>query len=302
MAFTSKKPKKSKNAASDRAAAKQAKQKKIAIVLGVVFVAVLAFEVPNTMKMMNQKPATPEITSSAPAAPVVDTSGGSSAAAAPAPSTFTPSSTLGSAGTSYTPSSASGLIAAVPVSADAGQLTTFTEFASKDPFSQTVQKNVVAGAPGSTSPSTPAKGLTTTTPTTTSPKAPPAPAPTSAVISVNGELMTVSVNTVFPTTGTVFNEAGSLFQLDSLTAKSAKVSIAGGSYASGSPTLTLTVGKPVTLQNTADGTRYTLVLEPQGTPIPVTTGGTTSASPSTPTATTPTTTTQAPPLQNSLGG
>ena len=29
--------------------------------------------------------------------------------------------------------------------------------------------------------------------------------------------------------------------------------------------MTLTVNKPVTLQNTADGTRYTLVLMPQGT-------------------------------------
>src|SRR5205823_6305970 len=42
-------------------------------------------------------------------------------------------------------------------------------------------------------------------------------------------------------------------------------SLFGGSYASGAPTLTLTVDKPVTLVNTADGTRYTLTLMPQGT-------------------------------------
>jgi hypothetical protein len=51
----------------------------------------------------------------------------------------------------------------------------------------------------------------------------------------------------------------------SLTATTATVAVAGGSYASGSQTLTLHVNKPVTLVNTADGTRYTLVLYPQGT-------------------------------------
>jgi hypothetical protein len=119
--------------------------------------------------------------------------------------------------------------------------------------------------------------------------------------------MTVSVGTQFPTTGTVYAQVGSsLFQLDSLTAKTATVSIAGGSYADGAPSLKLVVGKPVTLQNTADGTRYTLVLEPQGTQIPTTAGGTTvtpsSSSTTAPSSTTgQTTTTQAAPLQSSLG-
>ena len=56
-----------------------------------------------------------------------------------------------------------------------------------------------------------------------------------------------------------------MFQLVSLSASTARVSVVGGSYASGSPTLTLKVNKPVTLVNTADGTRYTLTLQPQGT-------------------------------------
>jgi hypothetical protein len=46
--------------------------------------------------------------------------------------------------------------------------------------------------------------------------------------------------------------------------------------------LTLKVGKPVTLVNTADGTRYTLVLQPQGTVAP-----TPSPSTTTPASTTP---------------
>ena len=65
------------------------------------------------------------------------------------------------------------------------------------------------------------------------------------------------------------------------------MTIAGGSYADGAAALTLTVGVPVTLQNTADGTRYTLLLEPQGTPLPTST---------TPTSTTPTSTTTTPSL------
>jgi len=64
------------------------------------------------------------------------------------------------------------------------------------------------------------------------------------------------------------------------------VTIAGGSYADGASALTLTVGQPVTLQNTADGTRYTLLLEPQGTPVPSPPTSTTPGS-TTPTTTTP---------------
>ena len=43
------------------------------------------------------------------------------------------------------------------------------------------------------------------------------------------------------------------------------MAVAGGSYASGAQTVTLKVNTPVTLVNTADGTRYTLILLPQGT-------------------------------------
>jgi hypothetical protein len=51
----------------------------------------------------------------------------------------------------------------------------------------------------------------------------------------------------------------------SLTSKTATITIVGGSYADGAPTLTLKLNKPITLQNTADGTKYTIVLLPQGT-------------------------------------
>ena len=79
------------------------------------------------------------------------------------------------------------------------------------------------------------------------------------------------------TSGGNFPAANPLFQLVSLSASVARVAVVGGSYANGSPTLTLRVNKPVTLANTADGTRYTLTLQPQGT---VAGGSASAASPS----------------------
>ena len=63
------------------------------------------------------------------------------------------------------------------------------------------------------------------------------------------------------TVGNDFPAANPLFHLVSATTTSARVAIAGGSYADGRNAVTLKVGKPVTLENTADGTRYTLVLQ-----------------------------------------
>ena len=55
-------------------------------------------------------------------------------------------------------------------------------------------------------------------------------------------------------------KADPVFTLVSLTATTAKIGIAGGSLESGSQTVTLKKNKPVTLMNTADGTRYVLRL------------------------------------------
>ncbi len=42
--------------------------------------------------------------------------------------------------------------------------------------------------------------------------------------------------------------------------KSVELGIAGGTYANGEQTIRLELGQPLTLQNTADGTRYVLEL------------------------------------------
>jgi hypothetical protein len=107
------------------------------------------------------------------------------------------------------------------------------------------------------------------------------PAPGSAVISVNGTLTSVTVGGDFPQPGTSDPSAQPFFHLVSLTAHTARISIAGGSYTNGAPTVTLRENKPVTLVNTADGTRFRLILKPQGTAVPAT-SGTGTTTPTTP--------------------
>lgn len=275
-----------KNIALDRAQEKAKKQKRLAIILCSVLGLILVYEVPHTMKLMHPSAK----------APIVETS--ASTPAAPNPASTTPAPTSGPPPVS-TPAASStpaqSIVAFVQPQADPGQLTEFANFASKDPFLQSVQKIGGPAAPSSSTPKSSTTGGASSTPSgktgSAAPPAPPAPPPTSAVISVNGELTNVLVDADFPTSGTVFDQVGApLFHLVSLTQKAAKVTIAGGSYADGASALTLTVGQPVTLQNTADGTRYTLLLEPQGTPVPPPPTSTTPGS-TTPATTTPTTTT-----------
>jgi hypothetical protein len=265
---------KAKNVALDRAQEKAKKQKRLAIILCSVLALVLVYEVPKTLKLM----------SPAAKAPVVEASAATPPAPNPTVTTATPAA--GSAAlpptAAQTSAPAQSIVASVQVQPDPGQLTEFARFASKDPFLQSVQKSGAAAATASGSPSS-KSAAPPKTKTVAPPKTPPAPPPTTAIISINGQLVSVTVGTDF---GTALGQAGApLFHLVSLTQKSAKVAIAGGSYADGAPALTLTVGTPVTLQNTADGTRYTLLLEPQGTQLPAST---------TPTSTTPATTSVVP--------
>jgi len=74
--------------------------------------------------------------------------------------------------------------------------------------------------------------------------------------------------------GSDFPAADPLFHLVSLTTKSGKISIAGGSLSSGAAAVTIQLGKPTTLMNTADGTRYVILLVSIGG-VPVTTAGAT---------------------------
>ena len=236
--------------------AKQRKQKIMAIVLGVVFVGVAAFQVPRVMKMMKTPPnphANDVTTTTA-------TPTGTPSLAAPTlrgaedPSGATTGAPTGSLASSDTPA------------VQDGQLASFSRFSSKDPFSQQLSDEHPASAPSSSSGSGSGSGAGSPTGVTSGPTT--SPRPGSAVISVNGVLYTVATNGDFPQATAADPSAVPLFHLISLTAHGARISIVGGSYTSGSPAVTLTENKAVTLVNTADGTRYTLILKPAGTNVP----------------------------------
>jgi hypothetical protein len=224
--------------------AKVKRQKIVAAVGGVILIGLLVWRVPPMIALMNKKPPT---ASSTPAA----------VAPAPAAPTLPATGTAGGSG-ELVDSDRS------PV-AGPGQLVSFGRFVSKDPFVQQAGKRCVdsagvtivcpaATASSKSKPKRPIKepDLELELPATPPPKNPSGQA-AGAQISVNGATDGVAVGATFPS-------ADPVFRLVSVSGKTAKIAIDGGSYASGDATITLSKGQPVTLVNTADGTRYRLVL------------------------------------------
>lgn len=237
--------------------AKAKRQKILAGVLGVLLLAVLGFEGPKMLKQLR--------------GPGVDPLRSAQS------STTTPTGTvplvpptLGGSSTPTPPSSADLASSSGPSTPSIDQLTSFSLFASKDPFIQQVSPNGASasssggsrsgsgptgsgsGTGGSITPLSPGQGSRATP---SQPKPAPA-APTAAVISVNGApAQLIQAKQDFP-----LPPYDPIFHLVSLSPGSVKIAIAGGSYTSGAPTVTLKQGKPLTLENTADGTRYVLKL------------------------------------------
>jgi hypothetical protein len=267
--------------------AKAKRQKKIAIIGGVLFVALLAYQVPKTMKMLNAKPLT-----------AADVAGASTTATTTpaAPATGTPASTTPETGVTApapvgsppTETGADQLVVNADLSPTPleGQLASLTQFTTKDPFRQQATSATVpeagTGTPTPTpTPTSPPTGGTTGGSFTPSPT-PPGPAPTLATLSVNGVEMAVPVKTDFPSDSPFFT-------LVSMTTTTVKIGIAGGSLATGANTVLLKKGKPLTLMNTADGTRYVIVFVSVGdttTPGTATTPPPTTTTPATGTSTT----------------
>lgn len=245
----------------DALKAKEKKQRIIAGVGGLILVGLLVFQVPRVMKQMNRGKGGP--------AAVPQTVATSTTPTLQAPTTQQGQQpSIGSSGSGASGNSASGLITSSTGSATQGQLASFSRFESKDPFSQQVKAE---GSSTSSSSSSSGSGDGTSgaaSGSSGSTSGGAQPAPGSAVISVNGTLMSVSVGADFPQPSTAAPTATPLFHLVSLTATTAKISIAGGSYTSGARAVTLRVNKPVTLMNTADGSRFKLILKAQGTPVP----------------------------------
>jgi len=239
--------------------AKQKKQKIVAAVLGVLFLGLLAFQVPRVMKQLHPKPP-----------PTASPSTTTTAAPPPGTPTLAAPTLQGEGSAPTTPESTGSLASSSAPQVQDGQLTSFSRFASKDPFAQQLSDEKTSSASsGSTSSGSTSSGSTSSAPPSSGGTG-AAPGPGSAVISVNGTLYTVPKGTDFPQPSATDSSIVPLFHLVSLTAHTAKVSIAGGSYATGASAITLRENKPVTLMNTADGTRYILILKPLGTSVPTT--------------------------------
>ena len=233
--------------------AKAKKQKIYAAVGGVLLLGLLAFQVPRTMKMLHP--------------PNVDS------AATTAPASTTPTS-----GPIAAPSLSGGNATAVSASGGPEGSSTPTRYRSRSPGSCLLSASFAPRTPSCSSSSCSAarpapkavsrarrpRRLPALRPRRRQPPArrtafatgtapPTAAVLTTAVILVNGKSESVQVGAQFPATDPAFT-------LVSVTAATAKVGIAGGSFENGSQTVKLTKNKPLTLMNTADGTRYVLRL------------------------------------------
>jgi hypothetical protein len=216
------------------AKAKAKRQKIVAAVGGVILVLLLVWRVPQVISMMNQKPAASSTPTNAPA---------------PATPGLPLPARTGAGNATLVDTD----VAPAP---EVGQLVSFGRFVSKDPFAQQLGDASGSGGDGGGG-GMPRKAVKVPEPeleavSPTAPKA-PARAPTSARISVDGTAAAVGVGGAFPAGDPVF-------KLVSLGKRSAKIAIEGGTYATGAATLTLKRGEPVTLVNTADGTRYKVIL------------------------------------------
>ena len=212
--------------------AKQAKQKKLLIVLGVILVGAVAFQAPKLL-------------------------GGDKAAVPATETTATPAAVL------------PGRVAVSPTTPKPGvtQLASFSLFAAKDPFvakiapaSQDAPAGSAAPAAGTSVPgAAPQSGGGVSTSgggsvgggTVVTVK-PTLPKPAFATIAVNGVAEPLALKDAFP-------EEDELFVLAGAKRKGVEIGVVGGSLAKGK-TAKLALGKKLTLVNTATGARYTLEL------------------------------------------
>ncbi len=241
--------------AEDKAAAKQAKQKKLLFVLVPIMLAVVAFQAPKILG--GDEPAavatTPTADGTTPTPVATD---GTTPAPTPVTAVTGPKAVLIGVpvGTGR------------PAQAGDGQLQTFSLFKARDPFVQAqgspedpTDNGGGGTAGGGKKPGVVGDGTPGALP---NPGAVPAPgvAPQNgaaapilyATIAVNGVEEPLQVKQTFP-------KDEPMFVLVSLKGKKAELAVAGGKLTQGR-TVTVIVGKPITLVNTATGARYRIKL------------------------------------------
>jgi hypothetical protein len=237
--------------------AKDKRAKKLAIGGAVVLVAVVAYQMSHMLG--GSKAAAP------PAATTTSTVAG-------APSSTTPPGTAGAAVLPPTTTGSTKLTSSDTEPARSkSQLYSFSNFSSKDPFAQQLSSGsgstsgTTGGSSGTTTTPSPSPGTTVTASvrrahvkSSSSISSPRSLAQTGAItISVNGRNQVVRIGAGFPS-------ANPLFRLVSVSHGVARIGIANGSYASGAHTVSLVVGRTLTLVDTADGIRYKLQLRAAG--------------------------------------
>jgi hypothetical protein len=229
------------------AAQKKRKQTIILAVLGVVLLVMVAIQGPKLLGGSDEPAAE--------AAPAGTTADGTTVVPG-----ATGATTAGSTPqtTTVPPGTPRAVLVGVPVGGGVvlkpgeGQLRRFTLFTAKDPFVQTLPKEPTAGTPAKpeSGGSAPADGGSQGGGGSES--APTPAAPGFATIAVNGDPEALKVKQLFP-------EQDDLFVLVSLKGKTAKIAVSGGAFTDGQ-TITLKLGKNLTLVNTATGARYALKL------------------------------------------
>ena len=204
-------------------AARERKQKIFVVVGGLFLLAMLAFQLPKLL-------------------------GGSSPAEA-APTTTETTTLPGQS----TPTGAAP-VALVDTSAGAteGKITSFSVFASKDPFVQQVATDSALGAVSEDGKGAGA-GDTAEKPTKFATGKTSAAAVT--IVTVNGARQVLEPGMKFPAVDPLF-----VLVAEKPGSKSVVVGIVGGAYSGGAKTTTLKVGKPITLVNTTTGARYKISL------------------------------------------
>jgi hypothetical protein len=216
----------SKKAAAALLKQKEAKQKKVLFLLIPVFIGLMAWQGPKTFKAITGGNTPPTATTAAPATTTGAPTPGSAPSTPGAGAPATPSGELVDTDT--------------PPSALAGQLTNFSVFPGRDPFSG----GETAAGTGDSTGGTGGPGSSTST-------------PTSARFQINGSTQIVEINGAFP-------DSDPVFKLVSVTGTSALVALASGQkFTDGKSTEEIKVGETLTVAGD-DGSTFSITLVSTG--------------------------------------
>ena len=235
--------------------AKAKRQKMIAAVGGVILLGLLAFQLPRTLKLLHPSNATASASASPPrrrrrrgrdaCSPAADATSTGTAAATSADGMTDPGSAVPARSrASCSPSAAS----APRIRSRSSSTSTASTGSDGCGTAAGSDRARAAQRPGGADPATAARARRPA-----GSGNPPPVKPTTAMISVNGTSETVSVGAQFPASSPVFL----LVSLTKTPPRSASPAARSGQ---GGRRVTLKKRRPLTLMNTADGTRYVLRL------------------------------------------